>query len=63
VREIARMPVDRTSSSPAAQNCEKCGAVAELATFVPRFGERPAYRIFECEACKALTWIAEALGK
>ena len=43
------------------QKCEKCGETAELLSFIPRFGERPAYRIFECGACKALTWIAEAI--
>jgi hypothetical protein len=43
------------------QKCEKCGAAAELASFIPRFGDRPAYRIFDCSACKALTWVAEAV--
>jgi len=34
----------------------------ELLSFIPRFGDQPAYRIFECSACKALTWGAEAVG-
>jgi hypothetical protein len=42
--------------------CEKCGATTELVSFIPRFGDRPAYRIFDCAACKALTWIAEAVS-
>jgi hypothetical protein len=37
----------------------KGGATTEILSFIPRFGERPAYQIFECGACKALTWIAE----
>jgi hypothetical protein len=45
------------------QKCEKCGEPADFASFIPRFGEQPAYRIFECTACKALTWIAEAIKK
>ena len=43
--------------------CEKCGQATELLSFIPRFGDRPAYRIFDCAACKALTWIAEAVSK
>jgi hypothetical protein len=39
--------------------CAKCGGSTSLVAFLPRFGERPAYRIFECRACKALVWIAE----
>jgi len=45
------------------QECGKCGGVTELVTSVSRFGERPVYFIFECAACKALTWIAEAVTK
>jgi hypothetical protein len=43
------------------QPCERCGEAASLATFIPRFGDKPPYRIFECGACKALTWVAEAV--
>jgi len=43
--------------------CEKCGAATELLSFIPCFGDQPSYRIFECGACKALTWIAEAITK
>jgi hypothetical protein len=55
------MPSD-SDQQPNPQECSKCGAAAELLSFIPRFGERPAYRIFECGACKALTWIAEKVG-
>ena len=55
------MPMEDTK--PVEHNCAKCGAVTELLTFLPRFGDEPAYRIFECSACKALTWIAEAIGQ
>lgn len=41
--------------------CVKCIGATQLASFIPRFGERPAYRIFECEACGALTWVAEKI--
>jgi hypothetical protein len=52
------MPTDAPASQPE-QKCEKCGQPAELLSFVARFGERPAFRIFDCPACGALTWVAE----
>jgi len=45
------------------RRAEKCGGVTGLASFIPRFGERPAYHIFECGTCSALTWIAEKIGE
>lgn len=54
------MPDDDKANEPQ-QACERCGEATSLATFIPRFGDRPAYRIFECGACKALTWVAEAV--
>jgi hypothetical protein len=56
------MPDDDKAPEPE-QKCEKCGQLAGLASFIPRFGDRPAYRIFECGACNGLTWIAEAVSK
>jgi hypothetical protein len=55
------MPTDAPISKPESK-CEKCGEVTELLSFIPRFGDRPAYHIFECGACKALTWIAEKIS-
>jgi hypothetical protein len=43
--------------------CSKCGEPTALLSFIPRFGDRPAYHIFDFAACKALTWIAEAVRK
>jgi len=43
--------------------CEKCGQATAFLSFIPRFGDRPAYHIFDCAACTALTWIAEAVRK
>jgi hypothetical protein len=51
------MPTDETGPP----KCQKCGDATELLSFIPRFGDRPAYHIFDCSACKALTWIAEAI--
>lgn len=57
------MPTEDASPAAKAEpNCEKCGGTTALLSFIPRFGERPAYRIFECGACQALTWLAEAVG-
>ena len=53
---------DTHAPSHAEPKCEKCGDQTALLSFIPRFGERPAYHIFECGACKALTWIAEKVG-
>ena len=39
--------------------CPKCGQATRLLSFLPRFGETPAYYIFECTACKALTWVRD----
>jgi hypothetical protein len=57
------MPIDANAPPRQPdQYCEKCGAATQLLSFIPRFGEQPAYRIFECSACNALTWIAEAVS-
>jgi DNA-directed RNA polymerase subunit M/transcription elongation factor TFIIS len=53
------MPTAEPSSAEAAQKCDKCGAAAKLVTCLARLADRPAYRIFECTACNALTWIEE----
>jgi|GraSoiStandDraft_47_1057283.scaffolds.fasta_scaffold488316_2 DNA-directed RNA polymerase subunit M/transcription elongation factor TFIIS len=59
------MPTDDNASSaePAEQKCEKCDEATELLSFIRRFGDRPAYHIFECSACKHLTWIAQAISE
>jgi hypothetical protein len=52
------MPTDTPAPQPDPP-CEKCGEGVQLLSFIPRFGQQPPYRIFECTACQALTWIAE----
>jgi hypothetical protein len=55
---------DDTSPPPNAEpKCEKCEGTTALLSFIPRFGDQPAYRIFECDACKALTWVAEKVSE
>jgi hypothetical protein len=44
------------SASP--PNCDKCGKATSLLTVIPRLGDTPAYRIFECLSCNVLQWIA-----
>lgn len=39
--------------------CAKCGQTTRLLSFLPRFGETPAYYVFECNACKALSWVRD----
>jgi hypothetical protein len=54
------MPIDAPPPQPNPK-CEKCGELKDLAAFIPRFGDRPALRIFDCPACKALTWVTEVI--
>jgi hypothetical protein len=42
-----------------APNCDKCGKPTELVTVIGRLGKVPAYRIFRCDACNVLQWVAE----
>jgi DNA-directed RNA polymerase subunit M/transcription elongation factor TFIIS len=40
--------------------CPRCtGKSLTLATFLPRMGDRPAYRIFTCSVCGLIEWIAD----
>jgi DNA-directed RNA polymerase subunit M/transcription elongation factor TFIIS len=36
--------------------CKRCGDAVKLLTALPRTGDQPAYRIFECSACGAVDW-------
>jgi hypothetical protein len=46
-------------SEPESPACQKCGEATRLLSFLPRFGETPAYYVFECHLCEALTWLRE----
>jgi hypothetical protein len=48
-------------NAPTSPKCEKCGEATELLSFIPRFGDRPAFHIFECPACGALAWVAQTV--
>ena len=52
-------PDDSPDNSPA---CKRCGQAIELAAVLPRFGERPTYKIFNCAACGLIDWIAEQIS-
>jgi len=57
------MMQERFGTGPSEQEvpaCVKCGGqTTRLLSFLPRFGETPAYYVFECSACKALTWLRD----
>jgi DNA-directed RNA polymerase subunit M/transcription elongation factor TFIIS len=55
------MPPNERAAS-ADEKCAKCGEATELLTTLPRFGDSPAYRIFQCLACRYVNWIAEQVG-
>ena len=38
--------------------CEHCGAEATIATALLPIGSEPGQRVYECPACKRLSWIA-----
>jgi hypothetical protein len=40
-------------------NCDKCGKPTEFLIAIQRLGSTPGYRIFRCDACNVLQWIAE----
>jgi hypothetical protein len=44
-----------------APNCDKCGKPTELVTVIQRLGSTPGYRIFRCDGCNVLQWIAEQI--
>ncbi len=51
----------KSDSPPNAPNCEKCGQPTSLVTVIQRLGSTPGYRIFQCQSCNVLTWIAEQI--
>ena len=56
------MPDDPESTpSDEAPNCDKCGQPTSLLALIPRFGDQPTYRIFQCDGCRILKWIAEQI--
>jgi hypothetical protein len=40
-------------------SCDNCGQPTTFVTAIQRLGSTPGYRIFECDACRVLKWIAE----
>jgi hypothetical protein len=43
-------------------NCNRCGGPTTLATALPRFGDTPAYHIFECNGCNAFQWVTQKIA-
>ena len=38
--------------------CSRCDNLTELQIVIDRFGDQPAYKIFRCNGCGAIDWIA-----
>jgi hypothetical protein len=56
------MPDDPENGQPSdVPNCEKCGKPTEFMLAIQRLGSTPGYRIFRCDACNTLRWIAEQI--
>jgi hypothetical protein len=62
MRVELRVP-DPPESPPSSKTppCDKCGKPTELVTIIQRLGSTPGYRIFRCDACNVLQWIAEQI--
>ena len=40
-------------------NCSRCGKPTALSTVLPRYGDTPAYDIFQCNVYNAVQWVAQ----
>jgi hypothetical protein len=38
------------------QPCRQCAKSMEFRAIIPRFDDRPTYRIFQCHACGVTAW-------
>jgi len=54
-------PPESAPHGKAPPNCDKCGKPTELLTVIQRLGTTPGYRIFRCDACNVLQWVAEEI--
>jgi hypothetical protein len=54
---VADPPESTPTETP--PNCDKCGQPTTFMTAIQRLGSTPGYRIFQCDACNVLQWIAE----
>jgi hypothetical protein len=43
-------------------NCNRCGQPTILVTALPRFGDTPAYDIFQCNVCNAVQWVTPKIA-
>ena len=53
--EVPRLPADPPK-------CEKCKQPTLLLTVIQRLGDETGCRLFHCEACNVLQWVAQASG-
>jgi hypothetical protein len=54
--------VARENIKPGEPPCERCGGHLRLLTILPRASDHPAFRIFGCETCSFIRWVADTLG-
>jgi hypothetical protein len=55
-------PPESAPQTEAPPNCDKCGQPTTFVTAIQRLGSTPGYRIFQCEPCRVLKWIAEQIA-
>jgi len=54
-------PPESAPHGKAPPTCDKCGKPTELLIVIQRLGSTPGYRIFQCDACNVLQWVAEQI--
>jgi hypothetical protein len=56
-----KVPVPDAPIPASPPNCDKCNQPTRLVTVISRLGDTPAHRIFQCDACHVLKWVAEKI--
>jgi hypothetical protein len=57
---VADLPESARTETP--PKCDKCGEPTTFMIAIQRLGSTPGYRIFQCDACNVLQWIAEQIA-
>jgi hypothetical protein len=54
---VSKVMSSNLNSNASAVHCERCGAPADFATLVQPLGDLPGAQVYQCPACKHLTWV------
>jgi DNA-directed RNA polymerase subunit M/transcription elongation factor TFIIS len=48
---------DKSDHKPPEKVCKQCNAIMVLQSTLGRFGDQPAYQIFQCSQCGYTDWV------